>query len=65
MPQGDDQTSAMKEALKHGKNAVIAHLDAAEVLQPGVGAFDFPAFAIAPQLARWVVRILRGIFGEA
>ena len=41
----------MKEALKHGKNAVITYLDAAQVLQPGIGAFDFPAFAIAPQLA--------------
>src|SRR5580658_11372919 len=51
MPQGDDQASAMKKALKHGKNAVITHLDATEALQPGVGALDFPAFAIAPQLA--------------
>src|SRR5579872_5532266 len=51
MPQGDDQASAMKKALKHGKDTVVTHLDAAEVLQPGVGAFDFPAFAIAPQLA--------------
>ncbi len=29
----------------------MAHLDAAEVLQPGIGAFNFPAFAIATQLA--------------
>ena len=51
MPQGDEETGAVEEALKHGKDAVVAHLDAAEVLQPGVGALDFPAFAIAAQLA--------------
>ena len=41
----------MEESLKHGKDAVIAHLDAAEVLQPGVGALDFPALAVSAQLA--------------
>jgi len=41
----------MKKALKHGKNAVVTHLDATEILQPGVGAFDFPSFPIASQLA--------------
>ena len=41
----------MKEALKHGEDAVVAHLDAAEVLQPGVGALDFPAFSVATQLS--------------
>ena len=41
----------MKEALKDGEDTVIADLDAAEVLQPGVGAFDFPAFAVAAQFA--------------
>ena len=41
----------MEEALKHGEDAVVADLDAAEVLQPGVGALDFPALAVATQLA--------------
>ncbi len=41
----------MKKALKHGDNAVISDLDATEILQPGVGAFDFPAFPVASQLA--------------
>ena len=33
----------MEEALIHGQDAVIAHLDATKVLQPSVGALDFPA----------------------
>ncbi len=37
----------MKEALIDAQDAVIAHLDAAEVLQPSIGSFDFPAPAIA------------------
>jgi hypothetical protein len=41
----------VEKSLEYGEDAVIAHLDAAEVLQPGVGAFDFPALAIASQLA--------------
>jgi len=41
----------MKKALKHGEDAVITDLDASEVLQPGVGALDFPAFAVAAQFA--------------
>jgi hypothetical protein len=51
MPQGDDQASEMIKALKHGENTVISDMDATEILQPGVGAFDFPAFPIAAQLA--------------
>ena len=41
----------MEEALKHCEDAVVSDLDAAEVLQPGVGAFDFPAFSVTAQLA--------------
>jgi len=41
----------VEEALKEGNQAVVADLDASEVLQPGVGAFDFPAFAVSAQLA--------------
>lgn len=41
----------MKEALKDGQDAIVADLDAAKVLQPGIGALDFPAFAITTQLA--------------
>jgi hypothetical protein len=41
----------VEEALKDGNQALVADLDAAEVLQPGVGAFDFPGFAVSSQLA--------------
>ncbi len=41
----------MEESLKDGEDAVVADLDAAEVLQPGVGAFDFPALAVAAELS--------------
>ena len=41
----------MEEALKEGKDAVVADLDAAEVLQPSVGAFDFPAAFVASEFA--------------
>ncbi len=41
----------MEEALKPGKDAVLARLDAPEILPPGVGSLDFPAFAVASQLA--------------
>jgi hypothetical protein len=51
MPQGDEEAGEVEEALKEGDQAVVADLDAAEVLQPGVGAFDFPAFAVSAQLA--------------
>jgi hypothetical protein len=43
MPQGDEEAGELEEALKDGIPTVVADLDAAEVLQPGVGAFDFPA----------------------
>jgi len=41
----------VEESLKDGEEAVVADLDAAEVLQPGVGAFDFPALAVTTQLS--------------
>ena len=41
----------MEKALKHGKNAVETDLDAAKVLQPCVGAFDFPAPPVSAQFA--------------
>ena len=41
----------MEEALKHCEDAVVSDLDAAEVLQPGVGTLDFPALAITAKLA--------------
>jgi hypothetical protein len=40
----------VEEALKDGKDAIVPDLDAAEVLQPCIGAFDFPAFAVAAEL---------------
>ena len=51
MSQDDEETSAVAEGLKDGDQAVISDLDAAEVLQPGVGTFDFPASSIASQRA--------------
>jgi hypothetical protein len=50
-----------EKALEHGKNVVIADLDAAEVLEPSVGGFDFPAFAMAPQLAFVLMSCLRPV----
>jgi hypothetical protein len=41
----------VEEALKESKDAVVADLDAAEVLQPCVGAFDFPAAFVASEFA--------------
>ncbi|MGB0122698.1 MAG: hypothetical protein WBP63_04640, partial [Silvibacterium sp.] len=37
--------------MKDSEDAVVAHLDASEVLQPGVGALDFPALAVATKFA--------------
>jgi hypothetical protein len=37
--------------LKHCEDAVISDLDAPEVLQPGIGALDFPALSVTAQLA--------------
>lgn len=51
MPQGNEETGEVEEALKDGEDAVVADLDAAEALQPSIGAFDFPAFTVAAQLA--------------
>jgi hypothetical protein len=51
MPQGDEDAGEVEDALKDGNQAVVANLVAAEVLQPRVGAFDFPAFAVSAQLA--------------
>src|ERR1035441_6550633 len=50
MPQRDEDASKMKGSLEYGEDAVVAHLEAAEILQPGVGALDFPALAVASQL---------------
>ena len=41
----------MEESLKDSEDAIVADLDAAEVLQPCVGAFDFPAFAVSSELS--------------
>ncbi len=45
----------MDEALIHRKNAVVAHLHAAEVLQPRDGALDFPAAPVTAQLSSVLV----------
>ena len=41
----------MEEAVKDSEDAIVADLDASEVLQPCVGAFDFPAFAVSAELS--------------
>jgi hypothetical protein len=41
----------VEESLKDSDEAVVADLDASEVLQPCVGAFDFPALAVAAELS--------------
>jgi len=41
----------MKEAAIDAENAVLAHEEAAKVLQPGERALDFPAFFVAAQFA--------------
>ena len=40
----------MEEALKDREYAIVADVDAAKVLQPGICALDFPAFAVAAEL---------------
>jgi hypothetical protein len=45
----------MNEPLIHSKNAVVAYLHTAEVLQPGNGPLDFPATTITAQLASVLV----------
>src|ERR1700738_4244890 len=51
MPQGDEEAGEMEEAPKDREDAVVSDLDAAKVLQPGIGALDFPASPVASQLA--------------
>ncbi len=41
----------MEESLEYCENAVVTYLNAPEVLQPSVGALDFPALAVASQFA--------------
>src|SRR5260370_15120421 len=51
MPERNQQTRAVHKAEIHRQNAVVSHVHATEVLHPCDGAFDFPAFAVTPQLA--------------
>jgi hypothetical protein len=51
MPQSGEEASEVEESLKYEKDAAVADQGAAEVLQPSVGAFEFPALAISAQLA--------------
>ena len=48
----------MKKAPIDSQNAVITHGQAAEKSQPRVGALDFPAPLVAPQLAPIRIRLL-------
>ncbi len=52
----------MEKSLKYGEDAVVAHLDTAEILQPGVGALDFPALSISAQLAFVVEAAVADVF---
>jgi hypothetical protein len=51
MPQRDEEAGEVEEALKDSENAVVADLDAAEVLQPSVSALDFPAAFVSAEFA--------------
>jgi len=44
MPQGDEEAGEVEEALKHREDAVVADLDAAEVLQPALVRSIFQRF---------------------
>src|SRR5579864_3697174 len=55
MPQSDHEASNMKKAPIHNKDAVVTHRQTTEKTQPGVGSLDYPAPAIAPQLAFVVI----------
>jgi len=46
----------MTETLKHAQDAVLPHLEPPKVAEPSEGALDFPAAAVAPQLAAVLVR---------
>jgi hypothetical protein len=41
----------MEEPLKYGEDAIVADLNAEDILQPGVSARDFPAAILVAQLA--------------
>lgn len=40
-----------KKPLKDGNDAIVADLDAEEVLQPSIRAFDFPSSSVASKFA--------------
>ena len=58
MPQGDDEARNVEEALIDAQQAVVTHGESAEVAEPGIRAFDFPATFVAPQLASVVKRLV-------
>ena len=47
----------MAEARKHAQDAVVPHLQPAEIPQPADGALDFPTAPIAPELPSIVKRL--------
>ena len=47
MSEGDDGTGKVEESAVEVGVAFITDYESAEVAQPGKGAFDFPAVAIA------------------
>src|SRR5579875_1648204 len=47
----------MTQAFKHAQDAVLPHLQSAQVAEPGKGALDFPAPTVAAQLAPVRVRL--------
>ena len=60
-PQDNHEASDMKGGAIDRERAVVAHDQAPEVTEPGVGAFDDPSPAVAPQrsavLCRWSLSI--------
>jgi hypothetical protein len=48
----------MEKALIDAQQAVVTHSQAAIIAEPGVGAFDFPAASVAPELASVIEGLL-------
>ncbi len=57
LSEGDEDASEVDEAEKVFEAALIAGHQAAEVMQPGEQALDFPAPPVAPQLPSVLVRL--------
>ena len=62
MPQGDEETGEVDEPLEHCEDAVVSDQHAAEVLEPGVGALEFPTSSVTTQLRFVFKSAVAGVF---